>query len=49
MTIKIVYAKIGSTAPVAYRTFTGPIADVLAANFQSAHPELHDIDFKVIR
>ena len=49
MSIEIIYARIGSKEPVAYKTFICPDASVQAANYQSAHPELHDISFKVKR
>jgi hypothetical protein len=49
MSIEIIYARIGSKEPAAYKTFTGPDASIQAANYQSAHPELYDISFKVKR
>ena len=47
MSIEIIYARIGSKEPVAYKIFSGPDASIHAANYQSAHPELYDISFRV--
>ena len=47
--IEIRFARVADNCPMGTKIFCGKDADVLAANYQSAHPELKDISFKVIR
>ena len=47
--IEIKYVHRETGCPVRTMTFYGANADVLAANYQSAHPELKEVSFNVIR
>ena len=45
----ISYRRRDTKCPMGTQIFTGSNANVLAANYQSAHPELEEYSFKVIR
>ena len=47
--IDIKYVLAENNCPVGTKSFFGKDADVLAANYQSAHPELTAVSFNVIR
>ena len=47
--IEIRFARVIDNCPMGTKIFCGKDADVLAANYQSAHPELKEVSFKVIR
>ena len=47
--IIISYCNRDTKCPMGTQVFTGSDADVLAANYQSAHPELEETSFEVIR
>ena len=49
LAIVIAYRNRDTKCPMGTQVFTGSNADVLAANYQSAHPELEEYSFKVIR
>ena len=49
MTIVISYRNRISKCPMGHQVFTGKNADVLAANFQSRHPELEETSCEIIR
>lgn len=47
--IEIRYVHRETGCPMGTMSFYGTNADVLAANYQSAHPELKEVSFNVIR
>lgn len=47
--IEIQYARIEDNCLTGTKSFYGKDATLLAANYQSAHPELKEVSFKVIR
>lgn len=49
LTIVIAYRNRDTKCPMGTRVFTGSDANVLAANYQSAHPELEETSCEVIR
>ena len=47
--IEIGYARVADNCLMGTKSFYGKDAIFLAANYQSAHPELKEVSFKVIR
>ena len=49
LTFVIAYRNRDTKCPMGTQVFIGSNADVLAANYQSAHPELEETSCEVIR
>lgn len=49
LTFVIAYRNRNTKCPMGTQVFTGSNADVLAANYQSAHLEIEEYSFKIIR
>ena len=47
--ITICYRNRETKCPVCTQVFTGKDCDILAANYQSAHPELEEISCNIVR
>lgn len=47
--IIITYRNCNTKCPMGTQVFVGSNADVLAANFQSRHPELEETSCKILR
>ena len=47
--IIISYRNSDTKCPMGTQVFTGSNADILAANFQSGHPELEETSCEIIR
>lgn len=47
--IIIRYRNRQTKTPAGYQVFTGRNCDVLAANYQSAHPELEEMSCEIVR
>ena len=49
LVIMVTYRMRDTKCPMGHRIFAGKDADVLAANFQSAHPELEEVSCTIRR